>query len=172
MTIPKLTAPAPISVVHELDNFQSGVSSLDKWLKELALKNQSSGAARCFVICDKKIVIGYYSLSAGAIARENATKQMQRNVPNPIPILLLGRLAVDQKYHNMGLGSALLRDASLRALVLSEEVGIVAILVHALSEQAKRFYLSRGFIPSPLQEMTLMMTLKTIRSVLSESVAL
>lgn len=168
MKIPELTAPAPISAENELDSFQSGEASLDKRLKERALKNQASGASRCFVICDKKIIVGYYYLSAGAIARESALKTMQRNVPDSMPVLLLGRLAIDKKYHNKGLGSALLRDALLRALALSEAVGIVAVLVHALSEQAKRFYLSRGFVQSPLQEMTLMMTLKTIRAVLSE----
>ncbi len=134
-----------------------------------ALKNKDKGASTCFVLCDdKKRVIGYYSLSAGAIARAKAPKSMQRNMPDILPVLLLGRLAIDKGYQDQGLGSALLRDAMLRAVNISTEAGIFAILVHALSEQAKKFYLSRGFVESPLQTMTLIMTLKTIRSILAE----
>jgi GNAT superfamily N-acetyltransferase len=89
-------------------------------------------------------------------------------MPDPLPVILLGRLAVDQRYHNQGIGQALLRDAMLRAVNVSKDTGVFAILVHALSESAKQFYLSRGFVESPLQPMTLMMTLETIRSILAE----
>jgi len=163
-----LLPPVPISTAHELDAFDSGVISLNDWLKKKALKNQATGASRCFVLCDEKKVIGYYSLSAGAINRQFAPKLMQRNMPEPLPIVLLGRLAIDKNYHNQGLGAALLRDAMLRIVSSDPHIGIFAIVVHALSEQAKRFYLSRGFVESPLQPMTLMMTLKTIRSILLE----
>ena len=93
---------------------------------------------------------------------------MRRNMPDPLPVLLLGRLAIDRRYHNQGLGRALLRDAMLRAVHVAGDTGVFAILVHALSEQAKRFYLSRGFVESPLQPMTLMMTLATVRMILAE----
>lgn len=151
-----------------LENFDSSESSLDDWLKKRALKNQASDASRCFVIGNDNKVIGYYSLSAGAISHEAAPKTMRRNMPNPMPVLLLGRLAIDKNYHNQGLGSALLRDAMIRAVSVAGDAGVFAILIHALSEQAKRFYLSRGFVESPLQPMTLMMTLETVRSILSE----
>ncbi len=164
-----LSPPTLVSENHELDYFDSGEPSLDDWLKKRALKNQLSGASRCFVICEGKEVIGYYCLSAGAINHEGAPKSMRRNMPNPLPVLLLGRLAIHKKYHNRGLGSALLRDAMLRAVNVAQDAGIFAILVHALSENAKKFYLSRGFVESPLQPMTLMMTLETVRLVLSES---
>ena len=163
-----LSPPTPISAEHELIGFDSGEASLDEWLQKRALKNQASGASRCFVLCDAKRVIGYYTLSAGAISHEMAPKMMRRNMPDPLPVLLLGRLAINKKYHNKGLGSALLRDASIRAVSVARDAGIFAILVHALSEQAKQFYLSRGFVESPLQSMTLMMTLETMRSVLTE----
>lgn len=163
-----LSPPAPISDEHEFIHFESGELSLDEWLKKRALKNQISGASRCFVLCDRKKVIGYYCLSAGAISHESTPKTLRRNMPDPLPVLLLGRLAIDKNYHNQGLGSALLRDAMLRTISVANDAGIFAILVHALSEQAKRFYLSRGFVASPLQQMTLMMTLETIRSILSE----
>ncbi len=165
----KLSPPQPITLEHNIMDFDSGVSSLDEWLKKRALKNQASGASRCFVLCEGKKVIGFYSLSAGAICHESAPKSLRRNMPDPLPVLLLGRLAIDINYHNKGLGSALLRDAMLRAVTVAQETGIFAILVHALSEPAKQFYLSRGFVESPLQPMTLMVTLQTVRSILIES---
>jgi GNAT superfamily N-acetyltransferase len=168
MTPLELTSPTPITSGHELTDFDSGESSLDEWLKKRALKNHAGGASRCFVLCSGKTVIGYYSLSAGAISHEMAPKAMRRNMPNPLPVLLLGRLAVDRRYHNQGLGSALLRDAMLRAVSISGDAGVFAILVHALSDPAKLFYLSRGFVESPLQPMTLLMTLETVRSILAE----
>lgn len=163
-----LTPPAPILANHILDGFTCGYLSMDEWLKKRALKNHNSGASRCFVICNGADVIGYYSLSAGAIAHESVVKIMRRNMPDPLPVLLLGRLAIDQRYHNQGLGSALLRDAMLRAVNVSGNAGIFALLVHASSEQVRRFYLSRGFVESPLKSMTLIMTLATVRSILAE----
>ena len=164
-----LSPPLPISIDHDFVDFNSGEPSLDEWLKKRALKNQGSGASRCFVLCERKKVIGFYSLSAGAICHESAPKSIRRNMPDPLPVLLLGRLAIDINYHNEGLGSALLRDAMIRTVSVASDAGIFAILVHSLSEQAKRFYLSRGFVESPLQPMTLMMTLETVRSILTES---
>jgi GNAT superfamily N-acetyltransferase len=168
MSVMKLTPPTPILVDHEFVNFDSGEASLDEWLKKRAIKNQASGASRCFVLCDGKIVVGFYTLSAGAISHETAPKTMRRNMPNPLPVLLLGRLAINKNHHNTGLGSAMLRDAMIRAVSVASDAGIFAILVHALTEQAKRFYLSRGFLESPLQPMTLMMTPETVRSILAE----
>ncbi|MDF1795281.1 MAG: GNAT family N-acetyltransferase [Coxiellaceae bacterium] len=168
MVVINLSKPKPICSSNDTAHFDSGEKSLDNWLKKRALKNQTSGASRCFVICSDNKVIGYYSLSAGAIIREATTKSMQRNMPNPLPVLLLGRLAIDKQHHNGGLGSALLRDAMLRAVNVSHEAGIFALLVHTLSEPAKQFYLSRGFVESPIQPMTLIMTLKTVRSILAE----
>lgn len=168
MTALHLTPPAPITSGHELANFDSGESSLDEWPKKRALKNHGAGASRCFVLCAGASVIGYYSLSAGAISHEAAPKAMPRNMPHPLPVLLLGRLAVDRRYHNQGLGRSLLRDAMMRAVNVAGDAGVFAILVHAISGQAKRFYLSRGFVESPLQPMTLLMTLETVRSILAE----
>ncbi len=97
---------------------------------------------------------------------------MQRNMPTSLPIVLMGRLAIDKNYHNQGLGKALVRDALLRVLNAATEVGISAILIHALSQSAKRFYLSCGFVESPIQPMILMMTLKTIRTIILASPSL
>ena len=104
-----LIPPAPITPNQELAYFDSGELSLNEWLKKRALKNHATGASRCFVLCAGKDVIGYYSLSAGAISHEAAPKSMRCNMPNPLPVLLLGRLAVDKRYHNQGIGQALLR---------------------------------------------------------------
>ena len=164
----RLSPPVPITATHELADFESGELSLDEWLRKRALKNHSVGASRCFVLCEGAVVIGYYSLSAGAIGHESAPKAMRRNMPDALPVLLLGRMAVDRRYHNQGLGQALLRDAMIRAVSVARDAGVFAILVHALSDQARQFYLSRGFVESPLQPMTLLMTLETVRSIFAE----
>lgn len=164
----ELTPPGPIRVDHVLSNFDCGEFTLNEWLKKRALKNHMTGASRCFVVCSDTNVMGYYSLSAGAISHEAAPKAMRRNMPNPLPVLLLGRLAVDRRFHNRGIGQALLRDAMLRAVNVSGDAGVFALLIHALSDQAKQFYLSRGFVESPLQAMTLMMTIETVRAILAE----
>jgi len=168
MTALDLRPPQPITPDHDLAGFECGEPSLDEWLKRRALRNQASGASRCFVLCNGASVIGYYSLSAGVIAHEAAPKAMRRNMPDPLPVLLLGRLAVDRRHHNRGIGQALLRDAMIRAVRVASETGVFAILVHAISDPAKQFYLSRGFLESPLQPMTLLMTISTIRSILAE----
>jgi GNAT superfamily N-acetyltransferase len=167
----KFTFPAPITVEHDVSGFDCGEPSLNEWLKRRALKNQATGASRCFVVCCGETVVAYYTLSAGAISHETSPKSMRRNMPNPLPVLLLGRLAVDRRYHNQGIGQALLRDAMLRAVHVSAEAGVFALLVHALSDAAKQFYISRGFVESPLQAMTLLMTLETVREILAESEA-
>ena len=168
MTAIDLSPPAPIGSGHELANFDSGEPSLNEWLERRARKNHAAGASRCFVLCDGVAVVGYCSLSAGAISHEAAPKSMRRNMPDPLPVLLLGRLAIDTRYHNQGIGSALLRDAMLRAVAVASDAGVFAVMVHALSPAAKQFYLSRGFVQSPLQPMTLIMTLETMRSILAE----
>lgn len=163
-------APTPITLNHELSSFNSGEKSLDEWLKKRALKNQTTGASRTFVMSDDAgKVVGYYCLSAGAIGHEIVPKKLRRNMPDLLPILLLGRLAVDRSYHNMGFGSALLRDALIRSTNVASNTGVFALLVHALSDQAKQFYLSRGFVESPLQPMTLMMTLETVHLIFSDA---
>lgn len=163
-------SPEPLSELHDLKNFDCGVPSLNDWLKKRALKNQLQGASRCFVLCgeNSQEVLSYYSLSAGAITHQAATNRLRRNIPDPIPVLVLGRLAIHQRFQGEGFGCAMLRDAMIRSANVSAQTGISAILVHALSEEAKKFYLSRGFVQSLIQPMTLMMTLKTVRDILAE----
>ena len=160
--------PEPITESHSLSDFDSGEPLLDEWLKKRAVKNHASGASRCFVLCRDDRVVGYYCLSAGAISHEASPKAMRRNMPDPLPVLLLGRLAIDKRCQNQGVGRALLRDAMIRAVNVARDAGVFAILVHAISDQARRFYLSRGFVQSPLEPSTLLMTIETIRTTLSE----
>ena len=168
MTIAGLTAPAPLTAAHNLEPFECGVPVLDDWLKKRGLKNEPAGASRTYVICAGSAVVGYYSLATGAVARDEAPGPVRRNMPDPIPVIVLGRLAIDQRYQNQGLGQALLRDAILRVLQAADIAGVKAILVHAISEEAKRFYLSSGFLESPVAPMTLCLGLEIARRAITE----
>jgi len=156
----QLTAPEPLYSGHLIDAFDCGESVPDEWLRKRALGNQASGASRTFVVADPSgRVVGYYALAAGAVAHETATSAVRRNMPDPVPVLVLGRLAVDRQVQGMKLGAALLQDAVKRAVGVSADAGIRALLVHALSERAKQFYMHYGFQASTLHPMTLMMRL-------------
>lgn len=156
----KITEPHPLEPEHQLSQFFCEEAVLDNWLKKRALKNQCLGASRIFVICnEEQQVIAYYSLATGAIESKETPGKVRRNMPNPIPVMLLGRLAVDHRYKSQGLGTGLLKDAILRTLAVAQHAGIKALLVHALSEQAKLFYKYHGFYESTNNSMTLLITL-------------
>ncbi|MCG7984646.1 MAG: GNAT family N-acetyltransferase [Candidatus Thiodiazotropha lotti] len=157
-----LTAPCPLADHHDLDQFSCGVPALDNWLKKRARSNERSRASRTYVLCIDKRVIGYYALASGSLAAKYAPGKIKRNMPDPIPVMVLGRLAIDKEYQGKKLGDALLRDAILRILQAAEIAGIKAILVHAISEEAKQFYLDRSFIISPAEPMTLILPLESI----------
>ena len=127
------------------------------------MQNQGSGASRTFVACDDDRIAGYYALAAGAIAPDAATGRFRRNMPDPVPVAVLGRLAIDKAYQGRGLGRALFRDAALRVQVAAESIGIRGMLVHAISEEARAFYLTLGLIESPLEPMTLMTTVADLK---------
>lgn len=155
-----LSAPHPLTTAHQLSDFACGEASLDDWLKRRALSNQLSGASRCFVVADKQNKVrGYYAMAAGAVAHQLTTGNVRRNMPDPIPVLVLGRLAVDREAQGIKLGAALLQDAVNRALLVSQNTGVRALLVHALNERAKAFYEYYGFQVSPQDSMTLMLGL-------------
>lgn len=157
------SAPEPLADHHVLDGFDSGVASLDDWLRRRARANQADGASRTYVTCNGDVVIGYYALASGSIATHDAIGRFRRNMPDPIPVVVLGRLAVDRKYHGHRLGSALVRDAALRVLAAAGEIGVRGLVVHAISEEAKAFYLSLGFLQSPTHDMTLMIPIGDLR---------
>jgi GNAT superfamily N-acetyltransferase len=149
-------APEKLNSSHRIDSFDSGNSQLDDWLKRRALKNELEGASRTYVLCANEVVVAYYCLANGAVAQTTATGRVRRNMPDPIPVMVIGRLAVDLHWQGQGIGRALLRDAILRTLQAAEIAGIRAILVRAISEDAKQFYERCGLTASPIDPMTLM----------------
>ncbi|MGF7055311.1 GNAT superfamily N-acetyltransferase [Bosea sp. OAE752] len=162
-----LSAPVPLADHHELAEFNSGVAELDDWLAKRARSNQSSGASRTFVLCEGNRVVGYYALASGAVTPAEAPGKIRRNMPDPIPFAVLGRLAIDTAYQGQGIGRAMVRDAGLRLLRAAEILGIRGLLMHAISEDAKAFYLALGFTPSPLDPMMLMVTLRDLTAAVS-----
>ena len=161
-----LTSPETLADRHDIASFSCGVSSLDEWLRRRARANQVSGASRTFVACRGDRVVAYYALASGAVAVAAASGRFRRNMPDPIPVVVLGRLAIDVSEQGHGLGRALFRDAGLRILGAADIIGIRGILVHAISDEAKGFYISLGFEPSPLDAMTLMVTLADVGAAL------
>ena len=162
-----LSACEPLAANHQLDAFHSGVPALDDWLRRRARSNEAEGASRTFVVCSEQRVVGYYSPAAGSVLHSAATSKVRRNMPDPAPVVLLGRLAIDRAWQGKGLGADLLRDAVLRTLAAAHSIGVRAILVHAISEGAKTFYERHGFRPSPLEPMTLMITVEEARRMIS-----
>jgi len=161
-----LTAPQSINETHEIELFDSGIPALDGWLKRRARGNQASGASRTYVVCDQHRVVAYYALAAGSVDIDAAPGRVRRNMPDPVPICVLGRLAIERTYHKRGIGRALMQDASKRVLQAADIIGIRGIMVHAISEDAKAFYLALGLEASPLQPMTLMATLADLKALL------
>ena len=154
-----------MAVTHRLDEFACGETTLDEWLKRRAMANQLSGASRTFVATDQDDrVFGYYALAAGAVAHQQATGAVRRNMPDPIPVIVLARLAVDRRAQGDKLGAALLRDAVHRVVAVSENAGVRALLVHALNDRAKQFYEHYGFQASPVHPMTLMLPLGAVKA--------
>ena len=159
-----LSAPEPLAPHHDLAEFCCGEPPLDDWLKRRASANQASGASRTFVACESDVVVAYYALASSAVAVATTPGRFKRNMPDPIPVVVIGRLAVAQAYQGQGIGRALLQDAARRVIHAADAIGIRGLIVHALSENAAAFYRRLGFDPSPLDPMTLMITLADLRA--------
>jgi GNAT superfamily N-acetyltransferase len=158
-----LQAPQPLNADHVLDGFDSGVLSLDDWLRRRALHNQASGASRTFVVCNASQVVAYYALAPSAVAPDAAPGRFRRNMPDPIPVVVLARLAIARDRQSQGLGRALFQDAAKRVVLAADTIGIRGLLVHAISDEAKSFYMRLGLDPSPLDPMTLMTTVADLK---------
>ena len=154
----RIGAPEPLTAEHDLSAFDSGEPALDDWLRKRAWPNEQSGASRTYVISAERRSVGFYCLAAGSVAKQAATGHIRRNMPEPIPVMIIGRLAIDRGFQGRGLGKALLRDAVLRTLQAAAIAGMRAILLHAISENAKRFYIHCGFSESPLDPMMMMIS--------------
>jgi GNAT superfamily N-acetyltransferase len=161
-----LRRPEPLADHHDLTPFGSGVASLDDWLRRRARANQVSGASRTFVLCDGETIIGYYALASGAVSAAEATGRLRRNMPDPIPVAILARLAVRSDRQGRGLGRALFRDAVFRVLNAAGAIGIRGLLVHAVSDEARAFYVGLGLVESPVDPLTLMASLGDLRDAL------
>jgi len=166
MNAAKLSPPEKLSGTHDLSDFDSGEAVLDDWLRRRAMQNEAAGASRTYIVCAGKKVAGYYSLAVGAAAHAESPGRIKRNRPEPIPVMILGRLAVDKSFQGQGVGTGLLRDAALRTVQAAEIASIRALLVHAISEGAKRFYEAHGFIASPVDPLTVMITLREAERIL------
>ena len=164
MSLP-LGVPQPLTDAHSVDDFDCGEVALDDWLKRRARANQSTGASRTFVAADPEgRVRGYYAMAAGAVSHQLATSKVRRNMPDPVPVMVLARLAVDRRAQGIHLGASLLQDAVGRAHAVSRHAGVRALLVHALNDRARQFYEHYGFQASPAHPMTLMLRLSSLDS--------
>jgi GNAT superfamily N-acetyltransferase len=159
-----VSAPVLLTREHHTGSFSCGVASLDDWLRRRAYPNQVSGASRTYVAAEEQRVVGYYCLASGALAVSDTPGPLRRNMPDPVPMAILGRLAVDRDFHRKGVGVALLQDAVIRSMQAGGILGIRGLLVHAISEQARTFYEHHGFIASPTQPMPLILSLKGMLS--------
>ena len=162
-----ISAPEHLTAAHDVSAFDSGAPDLDGWLRKRALANEVTGASRTYVVCAGGRVVGYYALASGGVAQAAAPGRVRRNMPDPVPVMILGRLAVDRAWQGRSLGTSLLRDAVMRTLQAAGIAGIRAILVTAISEDAKRFYERRGFAVSPVDPMVLIITVADAGKALS-----
>lgn len=167
------TTVQPLAAEHELDQLECGARALDHWLRTWARHSQRDGSARTFVVCPNgtRRVVGFHSLTAAAGGREDTPRRVARPLaPNlPVPLVLLARLAVDRSVQGRGVGMALMLDAFLRTVRSADQVGAVAMMVHAKDDEARRFYEQWGFLPSPLHPLQLLLPLETIRAAILQS---
>lgn len=163
----RLTSPEPLGTHHDVSQFDSGIASLNTWLQRKARLNEAKGGARTYVVCDDDRVIAFYSLAASSVERRRVPSRIGRNMPEPIPVILLGQLAVDVNYQGRGLGSDLLIDAGKRALTAAEVIGARTIVVQAFNEEAKTFYEQFGFLPfSNREPLMLFLRISQLRAAL------
>jgi GNAT superfamily N-acetyltransferase len=160
------STPRPIVATDDSSNFDSGEPLLDDYLRKRSLANHNGGASRCFVTVQDGRIAGFYALAAGSVYHRDAAGRIRRNMPDPIPVILLSRLAVDRRDQGFGLGGQLLRDAVLRSIEVSEIIGVRAILVHAMSASARGFYSRFDFEPSPTDPSHLLLLLQDARALL------
>jgi len=161
--------PRPITPHDNVADFRCGEQSLDNWLNLRAIKNEGAGSSRTFVSIEREsgLIAGYYCLSASSICRDEAGAALGRNAPDPVPVLLIGRLAVDTRFERRGVGSSLLQDAIIKGIEASRLIGSRAFLVHALDDAAASFYLKFGFRSVPESTRVMFMLTKDAEATVS-----
>ena len=158
----------PVGQRHDISRFISGVSGIESWLQSKARLGEAKGGARTYAVCDGERVVGFYSLAASSVERRSLSSRLARNLPEPVPVILLGQLAVDTRYRSQGLGSDLLIDAAGRSLAAADVIGARAIVVHAPDERAKSFYAQFGFRPfSNREPLVLVLRISELRALLA-----
>ncbi len=163
----ELTEPSALAAGHELDEFDCGKASLNDWLVRHARQSQSSGSAKTYVVADEQRVVGYFSLTVGQIDTLEAPDRVRKGMGGyPVPVVILARLAVDQRMHGRGIGVGLLQEAIRRTVIISEQAGVRAMLTHPIDDEAARFYQRFGFEASPVREQQLLLLLKDARKLL------
>lgn len=158
-----LQAPVPLNRGHDLSSFSSGVAASDDWVRRRALANQDSGATRTFVACEDNKVVAYYALASGGVIASRVPGGSRRNMSDPIPVAILARLAIDTSLQRQGIGRVLVQDAARRVMNAAGSLGMRGILVHAISDEARSYYIALGFEPSHLDPMTLVISLADLR---------
>jgi GNAT superfamily N-acetyltransferase len=154
--------PTLLTSEHVLEGFDCDTPALNTWLVRRALQNQSTGTSRTWVVTEGESgpVVAFYASSTASILRSSAPKRFGRNQPEELSAILLGRMAVDNKHKGQGLGSALLKHFMLKAIEVAATVGVRLVLIHAKDEEARAFYEHFGFVPSPVDPLTMMMLLR------------
>lgn len=157
----RISAPCPLSRIHDTSRFDCGIVELNEWLNKTALKSQDQ-TAKTYAVCTGDRVVGFFTLAAGSVIRnELPSAKLRRNTPNNIPVVVLGRMAVDLQFQGMGIGNGMLKEAILRAIGASSEIAVKAIVVHAVNDNAVPFYLNYDFLLSPMNNRTLILPLST-----------
>ena len=162
-----ISKPEVLHDKHLLEQFDCGNPSLNEWLLRHARQAQSSGSAKTFVVSDDNIVIGYFSLTVGQVKTYEAPEIIRQGMGQyQIPVVILARLAVSINHQGLGIGVGMLQDAIRRTLMISEQVGIRALLTHPIDDRASKFYERFGFVSSPVREKQLVLLLKDARKLM------
>lgn len=163
---PQLRPPEPLREHHIVAGFDCGKPDLNRWLMDRSRLSEGR-TARTFVVTADHRVIGFYCLSTGAVIRPELPRSLRHNTPESVPVLVTGRLAVDTRFQNRGFGKGLLKDAILRALSVSTDVGFLALMVHVIDDSAIPFYRKYSFVPSPTNSRTFILPLSTAREAIA-----
>ena len=160
------SAPVPITAEHRVEGFGCGKLKLNEWLKAHALQNEGRTSRTYVVVANTgpqaADVVGYYTLATGGVARSEMPPKIRHNLPNPTPVMILGRLAVDERQQKNGIGPAMLKEAMQRTLEISQSAGVRALVVHAIDDEAVTFYLKYEFILFPADSQTMFLPIETL----------
>ena len=157
----ELSSPHPIAAAHHVTGFSCGRSKLDDFLRSRALKAERR-TARTYVVCKGDAVVAFYAIAMGSVQRAQTPGKLRRNAPDQLPVAILARMGVDSSLKGHGLGRALLKDALQRILQASTIIGARAVLVHAIDDEVRPFYLKYGFVEYPAESRTLFLPIETL----------